>query len=208
MAVVTISRHFGAGGSTMGEKLCERFGFRLVDASVVEQLARKAKITPNWLTAMEKEAASTILRIVSNVVSAGLFYKKPGLPEERVERQKYVAFLTHVFTAMAKEGGYVIIGRGAQFILRGHPKAIHILLVADYESRVSFLVDHFGMSRFDAEKEIRARERERTAVASRLLEADIDDPSLYHMVVNTSLLPYEWALETVCQTVAQFIEQE
>lgn len=208
MAVITISRHAGAGGFTMAEKLCERFGFRLVDASVTEQLARKQKITPNWLTAMEKEASSTLLHIVSSIVSRGLFHKRPGLPEDSDERQKYVSFLTQTFTAMANEGGYVIVGRGAQFILRGHPKAIHVLLVADYESRVAFFVDHFALSRPEAERTIRARERERAAVASRLLQADMDDPSLYHIVLNTSRMPYEWALETVYQLVARFIERE
>ena len=35
MAVVTISRHFGAGGLTLGENLCDRFGFQLVDREAV-----------------------------------------------------------------------------------------------------------------------------------------------------------------------------
>jgi hypothetical protein len=32
----------------------------------------------------------------------------------------YIAFLTQIFTGMAKEGGYVIVGRGAQFIKARH----------------------------------------------------------------------------------------
>lgn len=209
MAVVTISRHFGAGGHTMGEKLCERFGFRLVDASVIEALAKEAKIRPNWLTAMEKEASSRMLSLVSSFVSRGIFYKRTGrLPADSDERQKYIAFLTKVFTAMANEGGYVIVGRGAQFILRGHPKAIHVLLVADHESRVAFLVGQFGLSQSEAVKMIRARERERTAMASRLFEVNIDDASLYHIVLNTSRMPYEWAQDTLYQVVDRFVGLE
>ena len=208
MAVVTISRHFGAGGHTLGEKLCERFGFRLVDASVVDRLARKAKLSPNWLTAMEKEASSTLLSVISTFVSRGIFYKHPGSPAERDDRKKYIAFLTQVFTRLANEGGHVIVGRGAQLILKGHPKAIHVLLVADYESRIDFLVDHHKISRSEAEKTIRAREKERAALASRLFQADIDDPSLYQIVLNTSLMPYDWVIETVSQLVTRFIERE
>lgn len=208
MAVVTISRHFGAGGHTLGERLCERFNFQLVDASVVDQLARKDNVSPNWLTAMEKEASSTFMSIISSVVSRGLFYKSPGSPAERDDRQKYIAFLTKIFTTMANKGGYIVVGRGAQFILKGHPKAVHVLLVADYESRVAFLENHYNLSRTEAVNMIRARERERTAVASRLFEADIDDVSLYHIVLNTSLMPYEWAIETISQVVARFMDRE
>ena len=207
MVVVTISRHFGAGGHTLGEKLCERFGFQLVDKPVIDELAHKAKVSPSWLTAMEKEASSTLLSMISTFVSGGLFYRQPGSPARREERQKYIAFITQIFTTMANEGGYVIVGRGAQFILKGHPKAVHVLLVADYESRIAFLVGHHNISRSEAVSMIRARQRERAAVASRLFEANIDDLGLYHIVLNTSLMPYEWAVESVCQAVNRFIDR-
>jgi cytidylate kinase len=208
MAVVTISRHFGAGGHTLGQMLCERFDFRLADASVVDRLARNAKLSPDWLNAMEQEASSTILSMISTLVSGGIFYKHPGSPAEKDDRQKYIAFLTQIFTAMANEGGYVIVGRGAQFILKGHPKAIHVLLVADYESRVSFLMDQHKITRSDAEKTIRAREKERTALASRLFETDIDDASLYQIVLNTGTMPYDWVVDTVSELVTKFMERE
>jgi len=204
MAVVTISRHFGAGGHTLGEKLCERFGFHLVDASSIDELALKDKVNPNWLTAMEKEASSTVLSLLSTVVSrGGLFYKKPGSPGDEADRRRYIDFLTRIFTAMANEGGYVIVGRGGQVILQDHPKAVHLLLVADYESRVSFLVEHHALTRAAAENAIREKEKERASLASRLFDRNIDDPCLYHMVLNTSRMPYDWMLETVFQLVGR-----
>jgi len=72
MAAITISRQFGAGGRTLGERLCHRFGFHLVDEFVIDELARKAKVKGDWLTAMEKEASSTLLSLLSNIVSSGL----------------------------------------------------------------------------------------------------------------------------------------
>jgi cytidylate kinase len=188
--------------------LCERFGFQLADASVVDRLARNAKLSPDWINAMEKEASSTLLSMISTLVSRGIFYKHPGSPAEKDDRQKYVTFLTRIFTAMANEGGYVIVGRGAQFILKGHPKAIHVLLVADYESRVSFLMSQHRISRSDAEKTIRAREKERAALASRLFEMDIDDASLYQIVLNTGMMPYDLVVDTVSELLARFMERE
>jgi len=207
MIVVTISRHYGAGGHKLAETLRDRFGFRLVDADSVEQMARKEKITPNWLAAMEREAASTPLHLLSKILSKGIFFRRPGLPEEYEERRRYLDFLRQTFTSMADEGGYVIVGRGAQFVLQGHPKAVHILLVADYESRVAFLIEHLGISRAEAESRIRAREKERAAIASRLFGANIDDVSLYHLVLNTSRIPYPWAQETACDLVARFMNR-
>jgi cytidylate kinase len=207
MAVVTISRQFGAGGQTLGERLCERFKFHLVDASVINQLARKAKISPDWLNAMEKEAASTLLRIISSIVSKGTFYRTPAAPGDEVEQKKYIAFLSRVMTSMADEGGYVLVGRGSQLVLRNHPKALHVMLVGNYEERIKFLTRRYNLSRTEAEAKISEKERERASVAANIFGANIDDPRLYHMVLNTSRMPFDWALELVADLLVRFMKE-
>jgi cytidylate kinase len=206
MAVVTISRQFGAGGWTLGEKLCERFGFHLVDEFVIDELARKAKVSGDWLTAMEKEASSKLLGLISSIVSSGGFYRTPSAPDEEFERNKYIAFLTRVMTSMANEGGYVLLGRGAQLVLKNHPKSFHVLLVADYDDRVEFMVERYSLSRPEAEKIVKEKERQRTAVASNIFKANIDDPRLYHIVINTTRLPFDTAVDCVGDLFSRFMK--
>jgi Cytidylate kinase-like family len=195
MAALTVSRQFGAGGRTLGERLCRRFGFRLVDEFVIDELARKAKVKGDWLTAMEKEASSTILGLISEIVSRGVLYKGPAAPGEEFERKKYRDFLRGVMTAMANEGGYVLLGRGAQIVLRDHPKVFRVLLVAEYEDRVKFMVDRYHLAEEEAKKIIKEKENQREAVASNIFGTDIDDPKLYHIVLNTSRISFDWAVD-------------
>ena len=206
MAVVTISRQFGAGGRTLGEKLCERFGFHLVDEIVIDELARKAKVSGDWLTAMEKEASSKLLGLISSIVSSGLLYRTPSAPDEEFERKKYITFLTRVMTSMANEGRYVILGRGAQLVLKNHPKVFHVLLVADYEDRVKFMVDRYRVPRPEAEKIIKEKERQRAAVAANIFGANIDDPKLYHIVLNPGRLPFDWVVDQVADLFSRFMK--
>jgi len=204
MAAITISRQFGAGGRTLGERLCDRFKFRLVDEFVIDELARKAKLKGDWLTAMEKEASSTLLSLLSNIVSSGLMYRTPTAPGENFERKKYKDFLRRIMTAMANEGGYVLLGRGSQIVLQDHPKVLRILLVAEYQDRVKFMVQRYRLSEDEAKKIIKEKETQRAAVASNIFGADIDDPNLYHLVLNTSLIPFDWAVEFVGDFFARF----
>jgi cytidylate kinase len=206
MAVITISRQFGAGGRTLGEKLCERFGFHLVDEHVIEELASKAKVKGDWLTAIEKEASSTILGFISEILSSGILYKGPAAPGEGFERKRYVAFLDKIMTSMANEGGYVLLGRGAQLVLKDHPKVFHVLLVADYEDRVKFMVERYSLPGPEAEKIIKEKERQRAAVAANIFGANIDDPGLYHIVLNTSRLPFDWAVDEVTGLFGRFMK--
>lgn len=204
MAAITISRQFGAGGRTLGERLCERFGFHLVDELMIDELARKAKVKGDWLTAMEKEASSTLLGLLSSMVSSGHFLKTPAAPGEEFERQKYKDFLRRIMSTMANEGGYILLGRGSQFVLRNHPKVFRVLLVAEYEDRVKFMVQRYHLSEDEAKKIIKEKETQRAAVATKIFGADIDDPKLYHIVLNTSLIPFDRAVEAAGDVFSRF----
>jgi CMP/dCMP kinase len=206
MAVVTISRQFGAGGITLAQKLCERFGFRLVDEFVIDELARKAKVSPDWLSAIEKEASSAFLGLLSNIVSSGIFYRSPSSPGQDVERKKYISILTSIMTTMADEGGYVLVGRGSQFVLKKHPKAFHVMLAGEYEDRVRFFMEHYSLARPEAEELIKEKEKQRTAIASKVFQADINDVNLYHVALNTSRLPFDWVVDSVSDMLTRFMK--
>jgi cytidylate kinase len=211
MAVVTISRQFGAGGWTLAKNLVERFGFELVNEQVIDDLARKQKVSPHWLKGVEKEASSSLLSTISSVVSTGIFYRSPSAPKEGfkdMEHKRYIDYLAQVMGAMADRGGFVIVGRASQFVLKGHPKAIHVLLIAEYEDRVQFLMKGYKLSRQEAEDFIREKERQRAAVGEKIFKSDINDLRLYHIMVNTSLVPLEWAAEAICDLVAKFLAKE
>jgi cytidylate kinase len=162
---------------------------------VIDELARKAKVKGDWLTAMEKEASSTLLRLISSIVSSGLIYRTPTAPGEDFERKKYKDFLRRVMTTMANEGGYVLLGRGAQIVLQDHPKVLRILLVAEYEDRVKFMVQRYHLSGEEAKKIIKEKETQRAAVATNIFGTDIDDPKLYHLALNMSRMPFDWAVD-------------
>ncbi|MEJ2038986.1 MAG: cytidylate kinase family protein, partial [Desulfosarcinaceae bacterium] len=39
MAVITISRQFGAGGKTLGKKIADALGYTFVDTEIVQKIA-------------------------------------------------------------------------------------------------------------------------------------------------------------------------
>ena len=57
------------------------------------------------------------------------------------------------------------------------------------------MVERYSLSRPEAEKIVKEKERQRTAVASNIFGANIDDPRLYHIVLNTSRVPFDWAVD-------------
>jgi cytidylate kinase len=54
MAVITISRQFGAGGLTLGKMIAQKFGYTLADTEIIKMVAEMANVSTNFVTTIEK----------------------------------------------------------------------------------------------------------------------------------------------------------
>ncbi|MBW2618645.1 MAG: cytidylate kinase-like family protein, partial [Deltaproteobacteria bacterium] len=192
MAVVSISRQYGAGGKTLALRLARKLGYQFIDRGILAKVAQEANVSVDWVEAVEKEPGS-LMRLVSRVVSSDFIERHVGPESADFDDQKYHLYLKKVLTEIADEGDAVILGRGSQFILQDHPKTVRILLVGDMEARIGFLMENYDLSRSSAQDMIRREEKRRTAFLKNLGAGDSDAPDLYHLAINTSLVNLDWA---------------
>ena len=202
MAVVTISRQFGAGGITLGKAVAERLGFPFLDNELIQMVARKARVSTNWVASIEKEAGGRLLKFVSGLVSRSLVDRV--LDEQRgyIDEEIYVDLLQQILRQVAEEGDAVILGRGGQYILRDNPNAVHILLVGAKPDRVRFMEEHYEMTPTRALKTVNLEDKRRASLYRKFGQEDYDDPRLYHLVLNMSQLHMDVACQMVCRLVA------
>ncbi|MBW1988464.1 MAG: cytidylate kinase-like family protein [Deltaproteobacteria bacterium] len=198
MPVITIARPFGAGGHTVGRLVAERLGYTLVKEEMVNAVAEKARVSPDWVRSIEKERGNALMNFISGLVSSDFVER---LLEDRhgyIDEKIYVDTLSQVMEEIAREGNAVIIGRGGQYLLHDHPNAFHVLLTADDESRVKFLSRHYNLSEAQAKKAVSRGDKRRTNFYKKLKHKDYDDPSLYHMVLNTARVDIDRAVDLIC----------
>ncbi len=69
MRIVTIARAFGAGGHTVGQEVSKKLGFELVEKEIVDAVAKKAKVSPGWVKAIEKERGNQLINFINSLVS-------------------------------------------------------------------------------------------------------------------------------------------
>jgi cytidylate kinase len=62
MAVITISRQFGAGGITLGKMIAESMGYTFADSDILQRVAKEANVSTHWVESFEKEAGSKLSR--------------------------------------------------------------------------------------------------------------------------------------------------
>ena len=65
MAVITISRQFGAGGKTLAQNVADRLGYKIAHEEIIEKVAEKAKVSADSLRSFEAEARGLLQRATS-----------------------------------------------------------------------------------------------------------------------------------------------
>ncbi len=201
MAVITISRQFGAGGRTFGGKLAQKLEYTFADNNIIQMLAKEANVSLNWAQSFEKEAGSRLSKLVSKVVSQKWIDRVLGGDYGYLDEQIYLDYLVLIIARIADEGNVVILGRGSQYILDDHPEAFHILMIDRLENRIRFMEKNYDLPPNKAKKVVAGEDRRRAGLYSRLGKAGYEDPSLYHLVLNMEKIDMETAVDLAAELV-------
>ena len=201
MAVITISRQFGAGGKTLGKMIAKTLGYTFADDHIVEMVAKAANVSPHWVESVEKEAGSTLSRVISSMVSKRWLDRILIGERGYIDEDIYLDYIVVIISQVAEDGDVVILGRGSQYILDDHPDTRHVLLIDEVENRKKFMMDHYDLSQKQAAGVVRKEDKRRLNFYRKLGKEDFDDPSLYHLVLNMSRVDLETASTLACKLV-------
>ncbi|MGD2124980.1 MAG: cytidylate kinase-like family protein [Desulfobacteraceae bacterium] len=203
MAVITISRQFGAGGTTLGGRLAKRLGYGYVDDQLVKEVAQKAGVSLDQVKTFEKRGTSKLMKLLDWVVSPD-FIERHTSNRGHLAENRYVDEVKNIILKLYEKGNVVIIGRGGNYTLRSYPNTIHVLLVADMKHRIEFLSKNYEMRRSQAEKAIRRADMIRNRFLNCFSEqAFHDDPMLYTITLNMNYISMEKAEDLIVSLIPE-----
>src|SRR5258708_38238455 len=108
------------------------------------------------------------------------------------------------FTRPASARGHVVnAGRAPQVILADLRDVLRVRIVAPYEKRVAYVMQREGVDHHAAESRIRMKDLSRAKYLQMEYHQKPEDMHLYDIVLNTSLLDLESAVEVICLTLQQ-----
>ncbi len=141
----------------------------------------------------------------------GLFDgQQPGVQDQVVLSEEAALSLARKAVEYAcKLGDTVIVGRGGQVILRDEPNVLHVRVVAPLEDRILRVrgdprapnqpFERLIETRRAAHEKIAASDAISADYLKRLYGVDWDDPSFYHLILNTGLRTIEQAADLVIE---------
>ncbi len=202
--VVTVSASYGSSGSLIAPAVAARlelpFHDRLIparaavaasDSEAGERLTEEERLAGRRTSFLDRLAHLT----------GGLGLPVPAGEDigdhvrETVERS---------IRDIAAGPGGVVLGRGAMIVLAGQPGAFHVRLDGPGERRCARAMAFEGIGEATARDRIVETDRARARYLTRLYGRDAHDPALYHLVVDSTVLPVEACVRMLVDAATAF----
>ena len=201
MAVVTVTRQYGSGGSLVARLVAERLGWTVIDNEFVGEVARRAGLPAETVAARKERSPSLIERLGRTLaLSAPEMFVPAAASAEGPDEDTLHRITERVIAEAATHGRVVLVGRGATAYLATAPESadvLHVYVVAPRGARIRTVVERLRIGAAEAERQIHDVDAARERYLAHYYGRRRDDASNYHLVVNTAWLGYEGAAEIV-----------
>lgn len=184
--VVTVSIDPGSGGSLVARQIADRLKFDFFNREIIKEIAESAHINPNVIANIEKERLSGVEDLIASCLRDT--YLWPGMYMEHLEK---------VLCTLGEHGRTVVVGRGANFILRPE-KRFSIRVTAPMDVRVENIAQAFDVPAAIAKTRIKDREEKRKAFIKKSFHKDVRNPLHYDMLLNTGFMSINDCTDMIC----------
>ncbi|MFH2036896.1 MAG: cytidylate kinase-like family protein [Candidatus Zixiibacteriota bacterium] len=185
LPLVTVSRERGSRGAYIAEKLAEKLGYQLLHKEVIDKICNSSGYRRQIIESLDEETRSAI-DLWAEAVFKGIY----------VDASDYFRHLYKVIISISELGGVVVVGRGANFMLK-EDQGFHIRVVASIPKRIRNLMQYEQYSYDQAEQELKAADRSRAYFVKSNFKRDINDPGAYDFIANTTLLNPEDIIDMI-----------
>jgi cytidylate kinase len=195
---VTISRQTGSGAHTVGEELAKYLA------------AQSPKDTPPW-TMFDRDLVNKVLADHNLPERMAKFLAEDRISEIDDTLDEFFGLHPQSWVLVRKTaetilklvdiGRVIIIGRGGGIITRKLDYVLHVRLVGSLEHRIEYVKDYYKLDEKAARAFIHREDRGRSRYLRKYFNEDIDDPLLYHLVINTDKVPPAQAAKAIGQLV-------
>jgi len=188
--VVTLSRQTGSGACEVAKHLAEFLEARapkpgclwtVFDRNIVEKVIEDHHLPKRIARFMPEDRISEVTDIMDELF--GLHPSSWNLIHKTSET------ILH----LAEMGNVILIGRGAPVITSKLDYAFHVRLVGSVEERVRRLMHMTHVEAAEAREFIHREDKGRERYLRTYFNKDINDPLLYHLIINTDLISPEEA---------------
>lgn len=178
--IITIGRQFGSGGGAIGRRVAELLSVAYYDKEIIAAAAGRSGLSEECF-----EQADEKRPLFSEMIS--FYYSDANI----ISPENLFRLQSEAIESIAKES-CVIVGRCADYILRGDPATVSCFIHAPMEVKIANIMSH---EEGIGEKQVRSMivkvSRKRARYYNLFTQKRWGDAGSYHLTVDSSVLGTE-----------------
>jgi cytidylate kinase len=189
-ACVTISASFGAGGNVVGPAVAEALGLPFFDRAIPVAVAQRLSVPLDSVIATDEKGPTGWERLAQSFASVTPLLGAASMVEDVYNPDRFREETEAIVRATAASTGGVFLGRAGMIVLADRPDVLCVRLDGPVDKRIAQVASE-GVS----EDEARAMQKDvdgaREAYVRVFYGARQSDPSLYHVILDSTALPFD-----------------
>lgn len=196
MPGVTISAGYGAGGSIIAPAVAKLLGLPLLDRAISSRVAAQLQVSVREAEggAVKRSGPGRFLSMLAPLASGVLGAGTDCAPPEAVALLDDAAAFREQAEAIMRTAlatGAVILGRAGGTAFHAEPQVLRVRLFGPEQARIAQAARIEDVDAATARQRLPEVDRARAQYVWRLYNVDIDDPDLYHLQIDSTVVPLD-----------------
>lgn len=192
--VITIERQYASGGNEIGKKLAEVLGYKLYDRNILMKAAQELQIPSIYIENLEETPSGSFIFNLSKTPFGGNDKDLP-LAEKLFKAEK------NIIEKAAEEGGCIIVGRAAGYILREKEDCLKVFIHADKDKRVKRAVQREGIKESEAENTLKKIDKRRSGFYNSVTKWEWGNPQFFELYMDSGKLGIDLCTKLLAEAV-------
>lgn len=193
--VITIARSYGSGGRKMGRLLAKELGYEYYDREILRIASDESGISEELFSqADENKQRLPLFRIAREVYTGEVI---PPDSDDFISNENLFRYQAKIIRELAATRDCVIVGRCANFILRGRENVINVFVSAPVVDCVRRVMDTDGLNLEEAERKIKKIDKRRADYFKYFTGRQWHDAALYDLCLNTGHMSEQKCVDVV-----------
>ena len=180
--IITVSRQFGSGGRTIGKLLAAKLDIPCYDSELIRMFAEESGFSEEYISSNSEH---TMKKGWLSEIFSDRVYDTPHTQDVLWEVQQ------KVIRDLAEKGPCVIVGRGADYILKDREDCLRVYVHADEALRAKRVLEVYGERESPVHERIADKDARRRAYYEKYTACKWGDADNYHITLDSLALGLE-----------------
>jgi cytidylate kinase len=194
--IITIARHFGSGGKTIGQMLAKDLGIKCYEKEIIQMASEESGISEALFNNADERLKHTPLFFGK---SKGEYKGQLISPDsdEFISDHNLFNYQAKIIRELADKESCVIIGRAADYVLKGNPNVVSVFVHASKDYCIKQAIERRAYVGKDVDKFVERTDKYRSDFYRYYTGQEWTDARNYDLCLNSERLGFEGSRDAI-----------